>query len=46
MSQNWKKTKNPDSNMPKAKQLFTIFGKHSHLEYISIKIASNDTYEF
>ncbi len=32
--------------MPKAKQFLTIFDKHSHLEYVGIKIASNDTYEF
>jgi hypothetical protein len=30
--------------MPKAKQLLTIFDKHSHLEYVGIKIASNDTH--
>ncbi len=33
ISQNWKKKKkkNPDPKMPKAKQLLTIFDKHSHL---------------
>jgi hypothetical protein len=41
-----KKYKNPDPNMPKAKQLLTIIDKHSHLEYVGIKIASNDTCEF
>jgi hypothetical protein len=38
--------KNPNPNMPKAKQFLTIFDKHSHLKYVGIKIASNDTYEF